>query len=77
MSVMTKEQEDKLDELLELLRPLNKILVRINAAEKQLGFSKGTLSKNDKVTKYEEVGHKRTYVEIGELRVVKKRRKKK
>lgn len=68
--------ERKLDELLELapiIKALGKVLVRINVAGKQAGLSKDTLHHNDKVKKYQEVGHKRTYVEIGDVSVVKKR----
>lgn len=74
---MTDEQEKKLDRALELLETLSKILVRSNAAAKALGLNKDTLSQSNKISRYEEVGHRRTYVEVGELSVIKKRRKKK
>ena len=66
--------EKKLDQLLELLQPISKILVRSKEVVKALGLNKDTLSQNRKVSKYEEVGHRRTYVEIGEVSVVKKRK---
>lgn len=68
--------EQKLDDMKEMVDLLGRLLVRSHDAGKRLGLSKDTLSQNDKVTKYEEVGHRRTYVEVGDLRVVKKRRKK-
>jgi hypothetical protein len=67
----------KLDELLELaptILMLGKLLVRIGKATRQLELNKDSLSQNKSITKYEEFGHRRTFVEIGELVVVKKRR---
>jgi hypothetical protein len=69
--------EEKLNKLLELLEPISKILVRSKTATQAMDLSKDALTRNSKVTKYEQVGHRRTYVEIGELQVIKKRGKKK
>lgn len=68
-----KRIEQKLDELLQLVQPLSTLLVRSHVATKQLGLNKNTLSKNRSVSKFEQVGSRRTYVEIGELLAVKKR----
>lgn len=70
--------ERKLDELLELapvLETLGRLLVRSHTAGKALGLNKTTLTQNKKVTKFEEVGHRRVYVEVGEINVVKKRKR--
>jgi hypothetical protein len=68
--------EAKLDELLEQVGALTKILVRSKTAAKQMGLNKDTLTRNKKISKYEEVGHRRTYVEIGEVGVIRKRERK-
>ena len=71
--------EQKLDELLELapaIRAIGKLLIRSNEAAKRMDLNKDTLSQNKKVSRYEEVGIRRTYIELGELDVVKKRKRK-
>jgi hypothetical protein len=84
MDGQLKEQLDrierKLDELLELVPVidlLGKLLIRSHEAAERLGLNKDTISQNDKIGKYEEVGHRRTYIEVGELQVIKKRKRKK
>lgn len=67
--------EQKLDELLELMRPLNGLLIRQHEATKRLGLSPNALSRNGKLTKYEQIGSTRTYIEVGELAAIKKRKK--
>jgi hypothetical protein len=70
--------EAKIDRLLELaptIEALGQLLIRQNKAAEQLGLNRCTLSANQKVSKYEEVGKRRTYIEVKDVQVVKKRRK--
>lgn len=75
---MTDEQanrlEEKLDKLLELaptIDALGSVLVRRNAAIERTGLSKNVF--NDKG--FEEIGKRKTFVEVSEIAAVKKREK--
>lgn len=73
-----EELNRKLDVLLELaptIKALGKLLVRSHTAARRMELNKNTLSQSKHLQRFEEVGHRRTYVEVGELAVVKKRRK--
>jgi low affinity Fe/Cu permease len=70
--------EDKLDELLEalpLIYALGAILVPRQTVNERVGLNKNTLAQNENVTKYEEVGKRKTYVEVGSVAVVKQRKR--
>jgi len=56
---------------------LGNVLVRQKDASNALGCGKNTIPNNPQITKYEPIGERKTFVSIGELRVVQKRKKKK
>jgi hypothetical protein len=69
--------ERKLDQILELaptIDSLGQILVRQGAATNRLGLNRNTLAKNDKVEKFEEVGGRKTYIQIADIAAVKRRK---
>lgn len=69
--------EEKLDEVLKalpMIYALGSVLVRRQTAIERIGLNKNTLDQNPNITKYEEDGHRRTYVEVGEIAVVKQRK---
>jgi hypothetical protein len=69
------DQQRVLDDVLPILYALGSILVPRQTVNERVGLNKNTLAQNDKVTKYEAVGVRKTYVEIGEVAVVKQRKK--
>lgn len=71
------EQQRILDEALPIIQVLGAILVQRKVANQRLGLNKNTLAKNDKVAKYEEDGHRRTYVEVRDLAVLRRQKRKK
>lgn len=79
---MTDEQaarlEEKIDKLLELAPTINaigSILVRRRTATERIGLNKNTLSQNKKIAKFEEPASNRTFIEIGEVQVIRQRKK--
>ena len=72
------EFEDKIDRLLEIvpiIEALGAVLVRRHTATKRAGLGQNTITANDKITKFEEIGAMRkTYIEIGELSAIKQRK---
>ena len=69
-----KEIEEKLDRALHTIEALGRILIRSRTAT-QRGVLHNTITKSDKLQKFEEIGHRRTYVEIGEVGVIPQRKK--
>ena len=72
--------EEKLDRLLDLapiIESLGRILVRRKTATQRAGLHSNTISNNSKIDKFEAVGGRRTFIELGEISVVKKRPKRK
>jgi hypothetical protein len=57
-----------------VLDALGRVLIRSKTATERAGLHPTTLSKNKKTEKFEQVGSTRTYIELGELAVVQKRR---
>jgi hypothetical protein len=79
---MTEEQaerlEQKLDKILELaptIEALGSILVRRKTVVDRVGLNKNTLSQNKNIEKYEAVGERKTFIEVGEIAVVKRRKR--
>jgi hypothetical protein len=79
---MTEEQatrlEQKLDQLLELaptIEALGSVLVRRKTVVDRVGLNKNTLSQNKNIDKYEAVGERKTFIEVGDISVVKRRKK--
>jgi hypothetical protein len=68
----------KLDRILQMettVNALGRILIRRRTAVDR-GVSAATIDGNNKISKLEEIGHKRTYVEIGEVAVIPQRKRK-
>lgn len=75
-----EEIEQKLDEIREIIptiQALGELLVRADTATSRVGLHKNTIYANKKMEKYDEVGHRRTFIEVGELSVVKRRGRRK
>lgn len=79
---MTEEQaerlEQKLDKILELaptIEALGSVLVRRQTVVDRVGLNKNTLSQNKNIEKYEAVGERKTFIEVGEIAVVKRRKR--
>lgn len=68
--------EQTLESIVPVISALGKLLVRSHEAGKALDLGRDTLTKNTDISQYEEVGRRRTFVEVGEISVIKKRRKK-
>ncbi len=78
MSDDLKRIEDKLDEVLNalpMIYAIGSILVQRQTAIDRTGINKNTLDQNKNIGKYEEVGKRKTYIEIGSVSVVKQRKK--
>lgn len=74
------ELSQKLDAVIDALPviyALGSVLVRLKDANDALGVGKNTLSNNNAITKYEAVGERKTFVSVGDLRVVEKKKSKK
>jgi hypothetical protein len=75
-----EQLNEKLDKLLELaptIEALGSLLVRRKTATDRLGLNRNTLDQNDNIDKYEEVGRRKTFIEVGDIAVVKKRKRSK
>lgn len=71
--------ESKLDELLKalpMLYALGAILVPRHVVNQRVGLNKNTLEQNRDVTKYKVEKSNRTYVEVGEISAIVKRKAK-
>lgn len=78
---MTNEQADrlekKIDQLLELaptIDALGSVLVRRNNITERLGLNKNTLAQNSNIAKFEESGSRKTFIEIGDVAVLRQRK---
>lgn len=78
---MTDEQADrlekKIDQLLALaptIDALGSVLVRRNNVTERLGLNKNTLSQNGNIAKFEESGSRKTFIEIGDVAVLRQRK---
>lgn len=58
------------------IHALGAILVQRKTVNDRTGINKNTLSQNNNIDKFEEIGHRRTYIEIGQVPVVKQRKRK-
>jgi hypothetical protein len=70
--------EEKLDEVIDalpLLRALGEVLVQRKTVNERMGLNKNTISQNKNIKKFEEAGHRKTYIEIGDIAVVKQRKR--
>lgn len=67
---------DAVIDALPVIYALGSVLVRLNDANDALGLGKNTISNNPQITKYEPIGERKTFVSVGDLRVVKKRKRK-
>jgi len=88
---MTEERFDKLEatmhriekkldaviDALPVIYSLGSVLVRLKDANDALGIGEHTISNNPNITKYEPIGERKTFVSIGDLSVVRKRKRKK
>lgn len=75
-----RELSEKIDKLLELtptIEALGRVLIRRRTATKAAGLHRNTIDRNRKVRKFEEAGHRRTFIEIGDVAVIEQRKKKK
>ena len=63
----------RIERALPIIDALGSILVRRTAAAKQIGVTPQALDQNEGVDKFKEYGHKRTFIEIGDVRVIKRR----
>lgn len=71
--------EEKLDAIIEALPTIyafGRILVQRKTVNERTGLNKNTISQNKNIDKFEEIGHRRTYIEIGQIPVVKQRKRK-
>jgi len=71
--------EKKIDRLLDIVpnvEALSRILIRRRTAQRS-GVTGSTIDRNDRVRKYEEIGHERTFIEIGDVQVIQRRVKRK
>lgn len=72
-----KELNEKLDRIVDALptiEALGRILIRRRTAARR-GIAETTIDTNKTIQKFEEIGHKRTFVEIGEVAVIQKRKR--
>lgn len=69
--------EQKLDAIIDALptiHALGAVLVQRKTVNDRTGINKNTLSQNKNIDKFEEIGHRRTYIEIGQIHVTKQRK---
>jgi hypothetical protein len=63
-----------LTEIIQKLSPvvdiMGRVLIRRHTVNERLGFSKDTLSKSRKITKFQPIGERKVFVQIGELSFV-------
>jgi hypothetical protein len=69
-----EEKLDRLDRITPIIEALGAILVRRNTVNDRVGLNKNTL--NNKPA-FEEIGKRKTYIEVGEVAVVKRRKRNK
>lgn len=58
------------------IHALGAILVQRKTVNERTGLNRNTLSQNKNIEKFEEIGHRRTYIQIGEIPVVRQRKRK-
>lgn len=80
---MTEEQaariERKLDEIIEVLptiHAMGKLLVWGKTVTDKRGLNENTLSRNEKIVKFQEIGHRKIYIELKDIFVVRNRKRK-
>jgi hypothetical protein len=66
--------ERTLEELAPIVRALGDILVQRKVVNERVGLNKNTLSQNPNVTKFEDVGSRRTLIQISDIAVVKRKK---
>jgi hypothetical protein len=76
---MDEEKLDRIERRLDRIEPiinaLGRILIRRRTAVER-GVPSGTVDTSTKINRMEEVGHKRVFVEIGEVGVIPQRKRK-
>lgn len=79
---MTDEQADrlekKLDRLLDLaptIEALGSVLVRRSNINERMGYDKNTISQNKSISKFEEKDGRKTFIEIGDVAVIRQRKR--
>ena len=71
--------EEKLDAIIEALptiHALGAVLVQRKTVNQRTGLNKNTISQNKNIDKFEEIGHRRTFIQIADVPVVKQRKRK-
>lgn len=58
------------------IHALGAVLVQRKTVNERTGLNKNTISQNKNIDKFEEIGHRRTYIEIGQVPVTKQRKRK-
>lgn len=79
MSEDLERIEKKLDEVLAalpMIHALGSVLVRLNTVNERVGLNKNTISQNDKIPKYEIEKQRKTFIEVKDIAVIKKRKRK-
>jgi hypothetical protein len=71
------ENEAKLLEITPVIAAMGPVLIRRKTANERTGMDPKTITQNGKIDKYEEVGHRRVFIEVGDLAVIKQRRRRK
>lgn len=69
--------EEKLDAIIDALptiHALGAVLVQRKTVNERTGLNKNTISQNKNIDKFEEIGHRRTYIQIADVPVVKQRK---
>ena len=70
--------EEKLDAIIEALptiHALGAVLVQRKTVNQRTGLNKNTISQNKNIDKFEEIGHRRTFIQIADVPVVKQRKR--
>lgn len=66
--------EKTLDELAPIVRALGDILVQRKVVNERVGLNKNTLAQNPNVTKFEDVGSRRTLIQVSDITVIKRKK---
>lgn len=58
------------------IHALGAVLVQRKTVNERTGINKNTLSQNKSIEKFEEIGHRRTFIQIADVPVIKQRKRK-
>lgn len=70
--------EQKLDQVIDalpIIEALGMVLIQRKTANDRVGLNKNTIAQNPNIEKFDEIGHRRTFIQVSDLKVIKQRKR--